>query len=183
MRKKKKKKSSSKTTVATFGLREPKDQKKGILSSAPALALSAVGGAFAGAAMGKPSFYSGLVTTIIGGVARVPIVTNFGIGMMICGGYQTVSLNGRGLNGAKDRIRAFTEDFKQRMYLDKVLKPKTPAIEGLGNVQYFRYPGNQELDMSALDKIQGEIELSAKQFQQGRLNGVSDYQLMEERNY
>lgn len=174
--------------IGFFESELPAGKKKGFLETTPALVIGAVGGAFAGAAMGKPSFYSGIATTVVGALAKIPVITHFGIGMTVSGGYQSLGLSGAGLNGAKERIKAFVEDFKQRMYLDKVFKPKQetlPGIEGFGNVQYFRYPleGPAQLDMSALDKIQRELEASAQQFQQNNLNGVYENMLAEDRNY
>lgn len=110
--------------------------------------------------------------------------------MMASGTYQAMSgMNGKpasGLNGVKERLLAFKDDMKKRIFLDKVLKAKEKKEEktdegtnGLGQVQYFVYPNSEEsmgaLDMSELDKIQKQIQNSAMNFNQ--VNGVEDYLL------
>ncbi len=163
------------TALTNIGLRE-KDGAKPALQSPVALVAGTLGGAFAGAMMGKPSLYSGLATTIIGVIAKVPLVTSFGAGMMISGGYSVgSSVNGFGGTTLKERIIAFGQDFKERLYLDKIIKPKDELpIAGLGNVQYFKYPlnGSADLDMSALDNVHKDIVLSAMNFQQSQLRGT-----------
>ena len=106
---------------------------------------------------------------------------------MASGTYQAMSgMNGKpasGLNGVKERLLAFKDDMKKRIFLDKVLKAKEKKEEktgegtnGLGQVQYFVYPNSEEsmgaLDMSELDKIQKQIQNSAMNFNQ--VNGVED---------
>lgn len=158
-------------------------ENKPLLQTTTALFLSAGVGAFAGAAMGKPSFYSGIATTVAGALLKSPVISHLGMGMTLSGGYQVVSgFEGTGINGVKERIKAFGEDLKQRMYLDKVFKPKDELpMDGFGNVQYFRYPLNgSQLDTTAIDKVIADIGKSAAQFQQSQgVNGINS----EERIY
>lgn len=162
-----------------WGLTEDKSKAadKPLLQSTLALAVSTVTGAFTGAAMGKPSLYSGLATVITGHLLRAPVLSSFGMGMMVSGGYQVANgFEGTGMNGVKERIKAFGQDLKARSYIDKIIKPKDeiPSIEGLGRVQYFKYPLNGQLDMSALDRIEMDLASSAKQYQQTQMNGFNE---------
>lgn len=162
-----------------WGFTESKTEveNKPILQTTTALFLSAGVGAFAGAAMGKPSFYSGIATTVAGALLKSPIVSHLGMGMTLSGGYQVITgFEGTGINGVKERVKAFGEDLKQRMYLDKIFKPKDEmGFEGLGSVQYFRYPLNgSQLDTTAIDKVISDIARSAGEFSQSQsVNGFS----------
>src|SRR4051812_32823658 len=121
-------KGKSKTAVARIGLFDRRDNKP-VLQSQGAIIASTFTGAFAGALMGKPSLYSGLATAILGCVAKMPVVTSLGMGMVVSGGYQFASgLNGAPVAGVKERVKAFGEDFKQRLYLDKIFKKDETAI-------------------------------------------------------
>jgi hypothetical protein len=149
------------------------------------LVVGVVGGGLAGAAVGKPSLLVGLGTSLIGHYAGSPIATSFGLGMMASGGYQigTAAVNGTGLSGieeAKERMKAFGENFKKQLYLDKIIKPKSAeeGANGLGKVQYFKYPSqknlkDQPLDMSVLENIEQQIAESGKQYEQ-KLSGAYD---------
>ncbi|MBS1636484.1 MAG: hypothetical protein JST26_11265 [Bacteroidetes bacterium] len=151
------------------------------------IVVGVIGGGVAGAVLGRLSFVVGAAVTGVGHYAKNRLASALGVGMMASGTYQAMSgMNGKpasGLNGVKERLLAFKDDMKKRIFLDKVLKAKEKKEEktdegtnGLGQVQYFVYPNSEEsmgaLDMSELDKIQKQIQNSAMNFNQ--VNGVED---------
>lgn len=157
--------------------------KNSAIESVKDLVVGVVGGGLAGAAIGKPSLLVGLGTSLIGHYMGSSMATSFGMGMMASGGYQIGqgAVNGTGLtglDGAKERMKAFGANIKQRLYIDKIIKPKETTkeegTEGLGNVQYFKYPQTQELDMGSLDTIESEIARSGEQFERRQMSGVYD---------
>lgn len=157
--------------------------KNSAIESVKDLVVGVVGGGLAGAAIGKPSLLVGLGTSLIGHYMGSSMATSFGMGMMASGGYQIGqgAVNGTGLtglDGAKERMKAFGANIKQRLYIDKIIKPKETTkeegTEGLGNVQYFKYPQTQELDMGSLDTIENEIARSGEQFERRQMSGVYD---------
>jgi hypothetical protein len=161
------------------------DAKNSAIESVKDLIIGVIGGGAAGAAIGKPSLLVGLGTSLIGHYMGSSMATSFGLGMMASGGYQIAGLSGtqpEGLEGAKERIKAFGSNLKQRLYVDKFIKPKeiAPAKEestnGMGNVQYFNYPSQttEGLDMNALDNLEREIAKSGEQFQQKQMSGADD---------
>lgn len=160
------------------------DAKNSAIESVKDLVVGVVGGGLAGAAVGKPSLLVGFGTSLIGHYMGSSLATSFGLGMMASGGYQISSgaVNGlSGLDGAKERMKAFKDNIKQRLYLDKIIKPKQAeekeeSTNGMGSVQYFKYPQqqNQELDMSGLDEIENAIARSGEQFQQRQMSGNYD---------
>lgn len=186
MSKKKSKKSSYKKHSQVLSLTSELDTKGSAKNSAietlKDLTIGVVGGGLAGAAIGKPSLLVGLGASLIGHYAGVPMATSFGLGMMASGGYQIGSgaVNGlSGMNGVKERVKSFSENFKQRLYLDKIIKPKKQEEEstnGMGNVQYFKYPQseNKELDMGSLDNIEQEIARLGEQYERKQMSGTYD---------
>lgn len=160
------------------------DAKNSAIESVKDLVVGVIGGGLAGAAVGKPSLLVGFGTSLIGHYMGSSMATSFGLGMMASGGYQISSgaVNGlTGLDGAKERMNAFKENIKQRLYLDKIIKPKDAAekeegTNGMGSVQYFKYPQKetQEIDMSGLDEIENAIARSGEQFQQKQMRGTYD---------
>lgn len=190
MSKKKSKRSSkakkAKTLALVQELQTKGNAKNSAIESVKDLVIGAVGGGLAGAAVGKPSLLVGFGTSLIGHYMGSSLATSFGLGMMASGGYQigTDAVNGTstsGLNGVKERVKAFGTNIKQRLYLDKIIKPKDgekeESTDGMGSVQYFKYPENQELDMGSLENIENEIARSAEQYGRqtsGGYNGLSD---------
>jgi hypothetical protein len=168
--------------------------KNSAIESVKDLVIGVIGGGVAGAAVGKPSLLVGFGTSLIGHYMGSPMATSFGMGMMASGGYQIGSgaVNGTepaGFEGVKERIKAFGTNIKGRFYLDKIIKPKDatpPAKEestnGVGSVQYFKYPQNEkELDMTALDNIENAISKSGERYQQKQMSGAyEDMSGMEE---
>ena len=156
--------------------------KATLIETAKDVVIGAVGGGLAGAAIGKPSFLVGLGTTLIGHYSGLSIATNFGLGMMASGGYQIGAgmVNGlSGMNGVKERVKSFGDNIKQRLYLDKIIKKKTgtdDGANGVGSVQYFKYPKSemQELDMGSLDNIEQEIARLGEHYERKQMTGMSD---------
>lgn len=185
MSKKKKKASKSKSHVLAIAqeLNTKGSAKNSAIESVKDLVVGVVGGGLAGAAIGKPSLLVGLGTSLIGHYMGSSMATSFGLGMMASGGYQISqgAVNGTsltGLDGAKERMKAFGANIKQRLYIDKIIKPKEIQNEegtnGMGNVQYFKYPQNQELDMGALNDIETEIARSGEQYERRQMSGAYD---------
>ena len=163
------------------------DAKNSLFESFKSLAIG-LAGAGIGAAIGKPSLAVGFGTTMIGHYMDQPRLSSLGVGMMASGGYQLASKTKssvEGLDGVKDRIKAFTENIKQQLYLDKFIKLKASGTNGLGDVQYFKYPNN-ELDMGALNALEDEINLSGDQYEEQVSGAVFDDEvdgLEDEINY
>jgi len=185
MSKKKKKASKSKSHVLAIAqeLNTKGSAKNSAIESVKDLVVGVVGGGLAGAAIGKPSLLVGLGTSLIGHYMGSSMATSFGLGMMASGGYQIGqgAVNGTGLtglDGAKERMKAFGANIKQRLYIDKIIKPKETQSDegtnGMGNVQYFKYPQNQELDMGALNDIESEIARSGEQYERRQMSGAYD---------
>ena len=155
------------------------------------IVIGVIGGGVAGAALGKLSFIVGAAVSGVGHFAKNRIASALGLGMMASGTYQTVSgMNGKpteGLQGVKERLLAFKDDMKKRIFLDKVLKAKDTTetkteekpTNGLGQVQYFVYPNSEEsmgeLDFSKLDDFHQIIQNSAT----NGLNGEQEMGIVE----
>ncbi len=182
MSKKKSKKSSKAKQASVLALTKQLDTKGNAKHSAiealKDLAVGVVGGGLAGAAIGKPSLLVGLGTSLIGHYSGMPLATSFGLGMMASGGYQiTSNVNGlSGIDEVKERIKSFSTNIKQRLYLDKIIKPKGEATNGMGSVQYFKYPksDSQELDMGSLDDIEQEMARLGEQYERKQMSGAYD---------
>ena len=160
--------------------------KKTALETGRDIVVGAIGGGLAGAVVGRASFLVGIVATGAGYYFGSHSAAAFGVGMMASGGSQvaTQAVSGtesEGFEGIKERLTALKEDFKHRLYLDKIIKPKTTTAtetttkeettNGMGEVQYFTYPNGKELegandlDLTALDRIEKQVAESAKRFE------------------
>ncbi|MGQ0829351.1 MAG: hypothetical protein ACT4ON_13265 [Bacteroidota bacterium] len=167
------------------------DVKQTALATGRDILIGAIGGGLAGAILGRASFLVGVAVTGAGHYMNSGGTSAFGLGMMASGGYQAISgMSGTGkdgFEGVKERMEAFKEEFKRKLFLDKIIKPKKKAEEsseatnGVGEVQYFTYPNSKELegandDFSALDRIEKQVAESAKKFEtkqsvSGKFNG------------
>lgn len=153
---------------------------------------SALGGGFAGAAMGRLSFLTGILLTGVGEFSGNPYVTSFGLGMAV----SNVSAMTSGVNGtepkskfeaAKERMKHYGKGIMEKLYLDKLIAKKetqqtntstqtttttqtnTQTTNGMGEVQYFKYPLTDkpdQLDLSELEKYEKELQNSAEKFAQ-----------------
>jgi len=165
------------TSLSTKG-----NLKNSALETGKSILVGVLGGGLIGAAIGRPSLLVGIVTTGAGHYTNNRLVQLLGIGMMAANGFQKSStVNGlEGLDGIKERIKAYRESFSEKLYLDKLKKKlKSSATNGLGDVRYFTYPGDNSFNESiaALDDIEEQIEQSARQFS-GHLNAIDEYELL-----
>lgn len=149
------------------------DIKKTAIETGRDVLLGAIGGSLAGAVIGRSSFLVGIAVTGVGHYMGSNGTASFGIGMMASGGYQAVAMNGlekEGFEGVKERMQAFKEEFKKKLFLDKIIKAKSKEEEstnGIGEVQYFTYPNGRELEgaQEDLNRIEQQIAESAKAFE------------------
>lgn len=152
--------------------------KQAVIDTGKDLLIGAIGGGLAGAILGRSSLLVGIAVTGISNYLKLRAGTSFGIGMMASGGYQTMSsVNGpsqNGFEGVKERMQAFKEDLKQKLFLDKILKTKKAdeSTDGIGDVQYFTYPGNELNGNAALDHIERQIASSAEAFDAQQVSGA-----------
>lgn len=198
---------------------EKKAKKKAILSGTPGTAsdkklpmkerakktiiptlvntASAIGGGFAGAAMGRLSFLTGLVVTGAGEIMGSPAVASFGLGMAVSNVYSmTTAMEGTEkpskIEAAKERMKHYGKGIMQKLYLDKLIKKKeseqkttteqtttttantntttNTGTSGMGEVQYFKYPLSDkpdQMDLSELERFEKEIQQSAENFAEG----------------
>ncbi|MDP3146029.1 MAG: hypothetical protein Q8T03_13390 [Bacteroidota bacterium] len=158
------------------------DFKKTAMETGRDILIGAVGGGLAGAVLGRSSFLVGVAVTGVGHYMGSSGAAAFGVGMMASGGYQAVAgaMNGpekEGFEGVKERMSAFKDEFKRKLFLDKIIKSKKKEEEkseegtnGMGEVQYFTYPNAKELEgtqdhLKTLEQIEKQVEESAKKFE------------------
>jgi len=162
------------------------DVKNTAIETLKDVVIGVVAGGVAGSAIGRASLIAGAVVTGLGHYYKSRLASVFGIGMMAANGFQKTQEQMKGtpkegmegvLEGVKDRVMNFKETFQQKLFLDKVLKKepkKEEGTSGTGEVQYFTYPenkelegGKEELDLTALDRIEKQIEESAEKRMSG----------------
>ena len=160
--------------------------KNTLLETGKDILIGVLGGGLIGAVIGKPSLAVGIITTGAGHYTDNKLIQLLGIGMMAANGFQKAgSVSGlEGLEGVKERLQAYKESLSEKFYLDKILKKKG-ATNGIGELQYFSYPGSSvNGDLAALDDIENQLAESAMQFQ---MNGNEDLQIgvveLEDRLY
>jgi hypothetical protein len=168
------------------------DFKKAGLKTGRDILIGAVGGGLAGAALGRSSLLVGIAVTGVAHYMGSEGAASFGVGMMASGSYQALaSLSGteqEGFEGVKERVIAFKDDIKHRLFLDKILPAaakkteKEEGTNGVDEVQYFTYPNGKELegandfDLSALDRIEKQVEASAKKYQAAKAETFSGHE-------
>ena len=161
------KRAKRKTFIQGFGFGSELNTKGSVkntaLETGKDILVCVLGGGLIGAAIGKPSLAVGIVTTGLGHYSGNKLTQLLGLGMMAANGFQkNTSVSGlEGLDGVKERIKAFKDGFAEKLYLDKI-KKKSSGTSGFGDLQYFSYPNN---DLAALDAIEDQIADSALQFQ------------------
>ncbi|MBI3502307.1 MAG: hypothetical protein HY063_10985 [Bacteroidetes bacterium] len=154
------------------------DLKNTAIETLKDVVIGVVAGGVAGSAIGRASLLIGAAVTGLGHYYKSRLASVFGIGMMAANGYQQTNEQMKGvekeeglegmIEGAKDRVMNFKDTFKEKLFLDKVLKSKEEkkndeSTKGVGDVQYFTYPENKELgegkelDLTALDKIEKQV--------------------------
>lgn len=160
------------------------DLKKTAAYTGRDILFGAIGGSLAGAIVGRSSLLVGIAVTGAGHYFGSPATAMFGVGMMASGGYQTVNaaMNGtekEGIEGIKERFGNFKDNLKRQLFLDKIMPKKKEdetkdgeenGTNGMGRVQYFKHPSSKELDFSEADRIEKQLEESAKKFAQ--MNGM-----------
>jgi hypothetical protein len=182
MKKKKNNQYESRARKKSFlsGLATPLPTEKNIgnsvIETGKDLLIGVIGGGLLGAAIGRPSLLIGAVVTAGGHYFKNSTVSVLGVGMMAANGFQNgAAVNGpeKPMDAVKNRINTFGKNFKQKIYLDKVIKSKPSStsnatMQGLENVQYFNYPTdtavNGELDFSGLDEVERQLSYSAGEF-------------------
>lgn len=160
------------------GLPTKGNAKNTALETGKDILVGVLGGGLVGAVIGKPSLVIGIVTTAAGHYAGNRLVQLLGIGVMAANGFQKAgTVSGlEGLAGVKERIQAYKESISERLYLDKILKKKAAATNGIGELQYFTYPDTMNGNLAALDDIEEQIAESAMQFR-GQMTGDEDFQV------
>lgn len=160
------------------------DVKNSAIETLKDVVVGVIGGGVVGAAIGRASLAVGALVTGVGHYTKSRLASVFGVGMMAASGYQKSDKAVSGtddeeepemMDGVKDRVLNFRDSFKQKLYLDKLMKEKNEkkdeATAGVGEVQYFTYPENPNelegaaaLDMSDLERIEQQVAESGVQF-------------------
>lgn len=144
--------------------------KNTVLETGKDLLVAVLGGGLIGSAIGRPSLIIGLVTTGTGHYTENRLLKLLGIGMMAANGFQkSKAVNGlSGLDGVKERLMAYKENFSEKLYLDKIIKQKSAAAatNGMGELQYFNYNNDLNGGLNALESIENQLIESGMQFQQ-----------------
>lgn len=144
--------------------------KNTVLETGKDLLVAVLGGGLIGSAIGRPSLIIGLVTTGTGHYTENRLLKLLGIGMMAANGFQkSKAVNGlSGLDGVKERLMAYKENFSEKLYLDKIIKQKSTAAatNGMGELQYFNYNNDLNGGLNALESIENQLIESGMQFQQ-----------------
>lgn len=143
--------------------------KNTMLETGKDLLVAVLGGGLIGSAIGRPSLAIGIVATGTGHYTQSRMLTLLGIGMMAANGFQKgKGVNGlEGLDGVKERLMAYKENFSEKLYLDKILKQKSAAAtNGIGELQYFNYDQEMNGGLNALNSIEDQLIESGMQFQQ-----------------
>lgn len=181
------------------------DMKNSAIETVKDLLVGVLGGGVVGAAIGKTSLLVGAAVTGIGHFTKSRLTSIFGIGMMASNGFQGTdkSVSGTDENkpfveGVKERILNFKDSMKQKLFVDKLLKPKDEAsatTNGMGEVKYFVYPNGEEVtpqlnlgSMNDLERIERQIAESGAQFVNKQIQGTEGVDGLEaidptERNF
>ena len=181
------------------------DVKNTAIETLKDVVVGVVAGGVAGSAIGRASLIIGAAVTGIGHYYKSRLASVFGIGMMAANGFQQSPTQLKGtpkeglegtLEGAKERVMNFKDSFSQKLFLDKITKPKAPAetkeetTKTVGEVQYFTYPENKELgestatelDLTALDRLEKQVVKSGDEFSKKQGTGNLPAQDMGEIN-
>ena len=143
------------------------------------LVLTAVGGGFLGAAIGKHSFILGIPVAMAGKYYNNEYIVAAGLGMSVANGFQNANkpLSGTGevdgfdvkqmAQDAKDRVGKFFDNFKEKLYMSPAdsTDSKAPTSDGSTNglagnenVQYFINPmSTKDLDLSAMERVEQQV--------------------------
>jgi len=127
-----------------------------------------IGGGITGLLLGKSSLLIGAAVTGYGHFENKPLISTFGLGMMMGGGMsvEQKTISGLSADDIKARVVSFKDGFLNKLYLDKIFtKPevKKPALESTNNTTNGL--GEGELDFSALTKLEQHVLQSGQDFQ------------------
>lgn len=151
------------------------------------LLIGVIGGGIVGAVIGKSSLLIGAGVTGYGHYANKPTLATFGIGMMAASGFNagtnaTQGIDGFSMDDMKARVMNFKDSFTSKLFLDKVFKKKEKTEEGtkgVGDVETYTYPHqNQELDFSALNRLENQILKSGAEYQKS-VQGMTEEETPE----
>jgi hypothetical protein len=156
-----KKASRASFAAMAAGLPTKGSVKNTLIETGKDLLVGVIGGGLIGAAIGRPSLVIGTVVTGVGHFMGQRLIGLAGIGMMAANGFHAKTVSGvEGIDGIKDRVMAFKDSFSEKLYLDKIMKKKTDAVAGLGDLQYFNY-ANEVAGLAALNNMEEAMENSA----------------------
>ena len=156
----------------THGLPTKHNVKNTLLETGKDLVIGVLGGGLVGAAIGKPSLLVGLGVAGIGHFTEQHLATLFGIGIMAANGFQKQTVSGlEGIDGVKERMEAYKENFAEKLYIKHIITKKLDSgVHGMGELQFFNYAHDidelnemrDELsnELKALDNIEKGIEQS-----------------------
>lgn len=162
------------------GLPTKGNVKNTALETGKDILVGVLGGGLLAAIIGKPSMLVGIVTTGAGHYTDSKIIQMIGLGMMAANGFTKTNSNAvsglEGLDGIKERLQAYKESMKEKLYLDKIIKKQkdAAATNGIGELQYFTYNDPMNGHLAALDDIEQQVAESAMQFR-GQMTGDDDY--------
>lgn len=97
------------------------------------LVVGVLGGGLAAAAIGKPSLLVGLVISGYAHHTKNKILSALGLGMMASGTMSALTGKSQAPNMA-DRLGAFKDELKRKLFLDKLLPTKKPSLEGINSL-------------------------------------------------
>jgi hypothetical protein len=154
------------------GLPTKHNVKNTLLETGKDLVIGVLGGGLVGAAIGKPSLLVGLGVAGIGHFTEHHLATLFGIGIMAANGFQKQTVSGlEGIDGVKERLEAYKENFAEKLYIKHIITKKLDSgVHGMGELQFFNYAndidelnemrGELSNELKALDSIEKQIEQS-----------------------
>jgi hypothetical protein len=191
------------TTAATAeeksgkGSKSKIDYGKALKNTARDMVIGGLGGSLIGnVILGRYAFITGLIVTGLGHAYDSPTASGFGIGLMASGGFKggnglsgTDGVEGfNGLNGVKDRFSRYTDNFKKQLFIDKLPtgKKKVESTEsqesGVNGTTYYetspgQFLGKGEVDYSAVEKLEQQLENSAREFSKANSVNGNDQEL------
>lgn len=138
--------------------------------------LAVVGGRLVAATAGGFSIPVGVLITAAGHYYGNQNLQALGIGTMAANNQKkSDTVSGiDGLDGVKDRIKAFRTSLMEDLYVNKLLKKNT--VSGIGQIQYFNYPDEAVGDLAALDNIENQLIESGMQFQGADYSSVDNFE-------
>lgn len=100
--------------------KEPEKWKETAKGVGTDLVIGVLGGGLLAAAIGRPAFLVGLAVSGYGHYAQNKVISALGLGIMASGTMSALNKKGEDPN-MKERLIAFREELKRKIYLDKLL--------------------------------------------------------------